>query len=254
MSTPKEPRKPGKQQPKPILADHKRKGARLVPPYVATLGRPENVSWVNTIIPEVIWIALLHETLGQVKGTEVALSLARCGVKSAPRTDGRFFAAVSDFADLTAIEKGAIVKDLVASNHLDSLRRAFLPLFSYYPTCPLNFLGSRDIETQESSSPKLLKTLLQSLFDKELPQTVFVQSTVVYLAFVLDCLKVVEGLALAQFPEVEKYPHTELSRRVASSVRVTVLGFFGPAKRGRSPTWPVEFWNRGIEIENCDLR
>jgi hypothetical protein len=250
---PKEPRKPGKRQSKPVLVDHKRKGARLVPPYVATLGRPENVSWVNTIIPEVIWIALLHETLGQVKGTELALNLARCGVKCASRTDGRFFAALSDFVDLTANEKGAIVKDLAASNQLDSLHRAFLPLFSYYPTCPLNFLALQNIESQESSPLKLLKKLLQDLFDKELSRTVFVQSTVVYLAFVLDRLKVAEGLALAQFPEVERYPHTDLSRRIASSVRVTVLSFFGPARKGRSPTWPVEFWNRGIEIEKCDL-
>ena len=248
----KEPPKPGKRQPTPVLGDHKRKGSRLVPPYVALLGRPENINWVNRIIPEVIWIALLHETFGRVKGTELALDLARFAVKCAPRKDGRFFAGLSDFADLTANEKEAIVKDLAASNQLDSFHRALFPLFTYYPTCPLSFLRLQSMESQESSPLRFLKNTLQNLFDKELSGTVFVQSTVVYLAFVLDRLKVVEGLALARFPEVERYPHTELSRRIASSVRVTVLSFFGP-RQGRSATWPVEFWNQGIEIEKCDL-
>ncbi len=96
----------------------------------------------------------------------------------------------------------------------------------------------------------VFKEMLCNLFDKEQRETVLVASTVVYLAFVLDRLKVVEGLALASFPEVERYPDTELSIRLASAVRVAVMGFFGPG-RHKSPEWPVQFWNRGVELERC---
>jgi hypothetical protein len=38
--------------------------------------------------------------------------------------------------------------------------------------------------------------------------------------------------------------------RVASAVRATVLSFFGPGRR-KSAEWPVQFWNRGIELDEC---
>jgi hypothetical protein len=92
---------------------------------------------------------------------------------------------------------------------------------------------------------------LYDLFDKENQSTVFIQATVVYVAFVLGRLKVKAGLTLASFPEVENYPDTEMSKRVAAAIRSTIITFFGSAKRGAPTSWPVEFWNRGMEIESC---
>lgn len=234
---------------KPVLSDHKRQGAKLIPPYVAVLGRPEDVSWVSTIVPEVIWIALLRHVFGDVVGTELALSLARCALKRVSRTDHRFFAAASDFDDLTNTEKEAILTDMRSLQELAQLQRALAALCHYYPTCPMRFLCGQPTATAEMDLDTL-KQIVRNLFDKERRETVLVASNVVYLAFVLDRLKVVKGLALASFPEVERYPDTELSMRVASAVRATVLSFFGPGRR-KSAEWPVEFWNRGIELEEC---
>ena len=243
-----EPKK-GRTSRKPVLSDHKRHGAKLVPPYVSLLGRPEDVSWVSTIIPEVIWIAALRHVFGDVVGTELALSLARCAVNRVRPTDHRFFAAASDFDDLTSDEKDSIVAEMRSSRQLAQLRRGFAVLCQYYPTFPIGFLCDEAPPTAEVDLDAFKETL-RNLFDKEKRETVLVTSTVVYLAFVLDRLKVVEGLALASFPEVERYPDTELSIRVASAARVAVLGFFGPGRR-KSANWPVEFWNRGIELEEC---
>src|SRR5215831_11942092 len=109
MPDQRKPDNPGRQEkPRAVLADHSRRGKKLVPPYVATLGRPENISWVNTIIPEVIWIGLLHETFGQVRGTELALNLARTAESYAKNDRKRFFAAASDFEILSREEKATI--------------------------------------------------------------------------------------------------------------------------------------------------
>lgn len=250
MDTPEKSQRRTRTKRKPVLADHKRKGAKLIPPYVALLGRPENVSWASTIVPEVIWIATLHHMFGNAAGTELALNLARSATERAPRADHRFFAAASDFTDLSAQEKDAIRTHMSASDQLPRLQRAFASVYRYYPMFPLAFLCA-DTTTDGEVDLDTFKQILRALFDKELPGTVFVASTVVYLAFVLDRLKVVEGLALAKFPEVERYPHTELSRRIASAVRVAVLSFFGPSQHKTPAAWPVQFWNRGIEIDHC---
>ena len=249
MEIPEKSQRRKRTKRKPVLADHRRKGTKLIPPYVALLGRPENVSWASTIVPEVIWIATLHHVFGNVVGTELALNLARSATERAPRTDHRFFAAASDFTDLSVQEKDAIRTDMSGSGQVVRLQRAFATVCRYYPMFPLAFLC--DDTTDSEVDLDTFKKIVRALFDKELPGTVFVASTVVYLAFVLDRLKVAEGLALAKFPEVERYPHTELSRRIASAVRATVLSFFGPSQRKAPAAWPVQFWNRGIEIDDC---
>jgi hypothetical protein len=174
---------------KRVLSDHKRQGAKLIPPYVALLGRPEDVSWVSTIVPEVIWIAMLRHLFGDVVGTELTLSLARCALKRVTRTDHRFFAAASDFDDLTSTEREAILTDMGSSRQLAQLQRGLAALCQYYPMCPMCFLSAQPAASAEMDL-ETLKQIVRNLFDKERRETVLVASTVVYFAFVLDRLKV----------------------------------------------------------------
>src|ERR1017187_5533062 len=185
------------KQKKIVLADHKKDGKKLIPPYVAALGQPSHISWVDTIIPEVIWIGLLHEKFGQQQGIELALDLARAADKAIEQKGASFFAAASEYLKLNVEQKAAIIADLTASNKLTDIQRALFPLFHFYPSCPLNFLSLEEDICEPSVALHCLKQILFDLFDKELKRTVFVQATVVYLAFVLGRLKVKEGLTLA---------------------------------------------------------
>ena len=54
-----------------------------------------------------------------------------------------------------------------------------------------------------------------------------VQATVVWLAFDAGALKARKGLSLAQLPEIEHYPDTELSKRVGGAIRSSLNMFFG---------------------------
>jgi hypothetical protein len=69
------PSKPTK--PRPVLSDHKRQGKQLIPPFVAKIGMPQFSSWIDKVIPEVIWIALLHRYAHVAEGNDLAVELAR---------------------------------------------------------------------------------------------------------------------------------------------------------------------------------
>ena len=240
---------------KPVLADHEKrnKGKLLVPPLVAAVGPFSYVSWIETIIPETVWIGLLHEMFGENEGTSLALDLAKTASEIARKSLDGFFFGASEYAALTDAEKPAIVRSLSTTGKLPQIQTALAPLFHNYPMCPLNFLRADHGSEYSDHSLTTLKTVLLELFEKQTRRAVMVQATVVYIAFVSGRLKVAEGLSLAHFPEVEKYPTTEMSRRVAASARCAVLTFFGEDQKIRATNWPVEFWNRGMEIESCSF-
>lgn len=236
-----------------MLADHEQrnKGKLLVPPLVAAVGPFSYVSWIETIIPETVWVGLLHEMFGENEGTSLALDLAKAASEIARKSLDGFFVGASEYAALTDAEKADIVRSLSTTGKLRQIQTALAPLLHNYPTCPLNFLREDHGPECSDHSFTTLKTVLLELFDKQTRRAVMVQATVVYIAFVSGRLKVAEGLSLAHFPEVEKYPSTEMSRRVAASARCAVLTFFGESQKFTATNWPMEFWNRGMKIESC---
>ena len=81
-----------------------------------------------------------------------------------------------------------------------------------------------------------------------------IQATAIWLGFDAGKLKVSEGLALAEFPEIERYPDTELSRRVGSGVRASLNMLIGAGQRQSiGESWPSYFWNRGLTIDGCEF-
>jgi hypothetical protein len=96
-----------------------------------------------------------------------------------------------------------------------------------------------------------LKTLIGNMYDRSSRATMMVQATFVWLAFDAGALQVHEGLALAEFPEIEGYPHTELSKKIASGVRAVLHVFFDNSNYQASSDWPRYFWNCGLEIDPC---
>jgi len=81
------------------------------------------------------------------------------------------------------------------------------------------------------------------------------QATAVWLAFDSGALVVNSDMALAQFPKIEDYPDTELSQRVAASIRNTHNMLVGNRRDLDTISgWHNQFWNRGLVIEKCEFQ
>jgi hypothetical protein len=240
MSDPKKKgAKPAK--PKAVLADHKRVGKRFIPP-MAQLGLSD-VKWVESLAPEFLWIALLHEHLGFARGAEVARLVAE-SVKATDPSIG-WCAAMSSFTQLTENARPSFLSAIEQHGIAEELAVALGALHVHYPSHPLAF-ALRDGATGELSSLKrVVASLLQSRADVEAMRT---QASAVYVAFTGGWLKLRAESALADFPEVERYPTTDKSQLVASSVRAALNGLTIQMPRS---DWPRYFWNRGLELEPC---
>jgi len=236
-----------------VLQDHKRKGKSFIPPFTHTLGPLQEVSWVKTMIPELLWIALIQDYYHLQKGVELITSLSRTVHKCSPSEKRRVFASITSLGQLTFDERACLQSALAASNDLSKVQKALIPLISFYPECPLGFLVPSDYNFSGSQKEHLerLKSVVGGMYDKASKSTMMVQATAIWLAFDSDALKVSKGLALASFPEIEKYPETEVSRKVAGSIRASVQMFFMEPHYQMSSKWPSYFWNRGLAIDRC---
>lgn len=239
---------------KRILSNHKKVKKKLIPPFLYKLGPLKEISWVKTILPELFWIAIVQDYHGRKRGVDLVLSLSKSSFDlQGDKKIKKLYGSTSSFLQLSIKSQDEVKELLNKDNQLTEITNALYPLVALYPKCPLRFLfdGIEIAENQSEKHIEYLKSVINELYDKTTVRAIFVQATFVYLAFQMDILKVVKNISLAKLPEVEKYPNTEISKKVAASVRSTVPAFFNEHHYDINSWWPSYFWNRGFEISHC---
>jgi hypothetical protein len=232
------------------LSDHKQVGKRFIPPMIEATGGVEGVSWIEQLLPELLWLGLLNET-HVTEGPSLAVSLIKAAKEATGESPRDWFATTSSYLRLTQEQKQAVVTSLTETEDLDRIRAALAVLVAFYPECPLAFLFDSQSPEKHGIYIEDFKRILVSLMDRWDRPATLTQASMVYLGFVSDMLKVQEGMALANFPEVWNYPISEESMRVAASVRGTVSVMFGMEFGSKASPWSTYFWNRGFELQPC---
>lgn len=236
-----------------VLTDHKRVGKRFIPPFTDRLGSQfKETSWVKLTIPELIWIAMLNYRYGYQQGADLSLSLAKATKEATGKVE--WYATLSSFSSLSKAQKDKILEILERDGKLNSLVTGLRSLNYYYPKSPLSFLNGKKSQENKDKEVSLseMKNVLASLYDKLSKEATFTQANAIYICFELGKLKVFSKSALANFPEIENYPHTEESKKIAASVRASLNGFIGMDLGDNLTDWQDYFWNRGLEVDNCE--
>jgi hypothetical protein len=200
--------------------------------------------WIDQMVPEFIWLALLHERRTYAGGAEIA----RVTAKAAREIVGHgWFAGMSSFVRIPEAARSAFRTALDDYGVLQDLLIGLWPLHADYPQHPLSFLFDDLVRGDRAE----LKTLLGSLLESRTSTNAMrAQATALYLAFDAGTLKIPPSSGLVDFPEVQHYPKTEDSQRVGSLVRAALNGI---ALMLPKSEWPAYFWRRGMELERCAI-
>ena len=232
-----------------MLESHRKIGKSLIPP-LAEVGPWKEVSWIDELLPELLWIGLLSAKHGIASAARVCTEVAKAAKAELQSMDhDTHVCLTSCFALFGPDQLGRIRGRLEAAHVLHPLNLAISPLCIAYPRCPLASFsdGKSDLDSATAN----IRKLLPEFFDRRAEEATFIQILAVYMMFIHGRLFVSQKTPFANFPAVEEYPHTEESRRIASGCRaiINVLASDSPSASGMS--WPRYFWNRGLELERC---
>lgn len=238
----------------PVLGDHKRVRSKLITPFNDKLGPMRDVSWINTMIPELLWIALLHGAYGHHVAVQIVTAFTRALRAHSAGYSDKVWVAAGKFSEIPQEALREIVVGM-GTNHGDALLSALKPLAACYPTNPFNNIYNEPFPAATPEKLDTLSRVVAGLYDRSDRDTMMVQATAIWVAFDSGRLKVNSDLALASFPRIEEYPTTELSRRVGGSIRSTLNLMFGESQFMASDgRWPVDFWNQGLLLQPCEFK
>ena len=130
-----------KKSGKKVLVGHKQIGKRFIPPMIHLISGMDEVSWVNEILPELIWFGVLNHRLGIRKGTDIGSRMSKFAMELYNKKEPNNFSYISSYNFLDEYQKDNLVKKLEKEKVLDSLRYGIGLFLRLYPDSPLNFIA-----------------------------------------------------------------------------------------------------------------
>ncbi len=236
-----------------VLGGYRKIGATFVPPMVHRVGPWDYTSWSSQTMPELIWWDVLIDRVSHRFATKVAEEIAK---HFKNRDEHKcWWAFISDYAHLGTDDMDGLKEHLKRANVLAQLTESLVEFINLYPACPITrFLRQPPTGIVDVGYLQRFEDRMRELEDKRSRSGVLVQAQPIYMGFVLGKPFVKKGLALAEFPEVEKYPATELSKQVGASICAAVNMLAGTMlPQFPEDAWVQYFWQRSIELRPLDF-
>ncbi len=211
------------------------------------------ISYVNQLLPQGLWMGLINEQLGYKDGIEI--SVAICQKAFALKTTEKHvnFSLVSNFAILTDDQKYALLEDLDKSSTLDTYRALLAPLICLFQEFPLSFLGKSDHSPEQSDLISTLRSSVERHADKYEMSGMALQSNMIYVRGVTGGLSMAKTMKAPDLNAIFEEPDSEAGKRAASFVRASVLMEYMPVQNVDLDGWSRSFWNHSYTLDKCDF-
>jgi hypothetical protein len=239
-----------KRRKKQILAGHQRIGKRFVPPMMQIPMRVDT-SYVNDMLPELIWIGLINERVGYVRGARTIEKVFL--VVDALKEDGQEgnYALMSSFNKLTENQKVAITDALRKEGVLEVIQNSIAPLILLYDDCPLKFVGPPASAYSQEELMSIIKRCVGRVIDRYDTPGIVLYGAMLIARLATKTIKLPADMDLPDFNAVIDSPGSEEANRAAGFIRSSGLAEFGMLKVGNA--WAMHFWNRNFELSSCEF-
>jgi len=233
-----------------LLDGHKRIGKKFIPPMMQ-LPMNSAVSYVNDMLPELVWIGLINDRAGYVPAARLIekVFLAAEEIKDADQHGN--FALSSSFNVLNDGQKSALKEKLVGEGALELLQNSIAPLVLLYENFPLSFLGPPPTVFTNDQLVSAIKECVGRVIDKYDTPGIVLNGSILISRLVTKKIKFSSEIDLPDFNAVIDSPDSDEAKHAAGFMRANALAEFGMLEIDSS--WAREFWDHSVKISPCEF-
>lgn len=239
---------------KKILEDHKKIGKKLVPPMMHSLPLQET-DYINDLLPEIIWIGLIHESIGYRNGIDMVRSFVKSVYDSYESENYINFSIASNLNKLSAQEKEKCVQKLLKNEIFLEVSEILSPLVYFYSDSPFSFLN-REVDLTKAEEVELLgrlKKCIANHFDRYGTPSAMAQLNVFYTRVLDGKIFFTRDMNIPDFNSLLDAPDSEEARMAAAFVRSEVKQEYMFGRYGYDNAWSKSFWNQSYFLGDCEL-
>jgi hypothetical protein len=234
---------------KKLLSDHKQIKKKFIPPLKHRVEGLEEVFWSNDVLPELIWIAIINERLGIIRGTEVISSFISDSFAVKKWNHPIDFAFISSFKLFNGEEKSILLNRVNRAEYNNDLKLGLEDFCLLYAENPLEFLHDSSTYKFSEKFVLTLKKIIADNFDRR-SQGAMITQTVAYYSILRS--------GKHHYPSNFNHPdlnaiingfESEKAKESVGIVRNLINSSFLMLSKYVGNEWVKYFWNSGMKIE-----
>ncbi len=225
---------------KTILKGHKKVGSKFIPPMMQ-LPNWSEISYVNLMLPEIIWMGLINDEFGYRAGINLSANLANRAFELKETDKHINFALVSNFNLLSTEAKNEFIKSIEESSDIGRYRRSLLPLIVLYEDFPLSFIGTGEEEYDRDQLIERMKACIDKHIDKYETPAMIIQANLMYIRGTNGGLHVAPHIEVPDLNILIDDPESEAAKRAGGFVRTSAMQEFMPMGEDRYGDWSKTF-------------
>lgn len=211
-----------------------------------------SISYIDNILPELIWIGLINEKIGYIRGARILEKIFGVIDEFKDPEQHGSFALISSFSLLSSDQKKQLTDVLEDNGFLNVIKNAVAPLNMLYDNCPLLFFGPPTEKYNTEELVALIKNCVENTIDKYDTPGIVLNGSILLSRLVTKKLHFPTDMDLPDFNAVINSPDSDDAKRAAAFMRSNALMEFGMHKVDTS--WAEYFWNRNFELSPCELQ
>ena len=232
------------------LESYKRQGKRFIPPMMQ-LPQMQEYSYVNDMLPELIWLGLIHDHAGYRFGART-LEIVVEITKDMPTSEKSFnYALQIAYADLSNDVKSTIVRHWDREGMLETIRDAIAPLVLLYDGSSLAFVGPPSNVLSEEALINRISSSVANHLDKTETPGVVLHGTLLLTPLMARTITFAQHIEIPDFNAVINEPDSDEAQRAAAFMRALSGAEWGMLEVPND--WARHFWNRNAELSECEL-
>lgn len=233
-----------------LFRGYQRKGKRLIPP-MKQLQNLRECSYVDDMLPELIWLGLINERKGYPFGSAVLETIVETiGGAVEPNTNLNV-ALQSAYEGFDEDQKDHVVKALRDRELLEDAQQALAPLLLLYDGFALMFLGPPADRISEAALIERIKRCVGNHLDRSKTPAIVLHGSLMLTRLVAGTVHVSKEIDLPDLNSVVTRPDSEEAKRAAGFLRASAMAEWGALNVNNR--WAEYFWNRGGELTPCEL-
>lgn len=220
---------------------------------MAQLVSLNEVSYVQDLLPEILWIGLINDYLGFRNGISLTNTIIEIAHAINNNSCKISFAICSSYNLLNEQQKNDIVAKLTDLNLIKDLSDSLEPISGLYKGFPLNFICPHPTSTPKETLLERIKKTVIDLFDKYTLPSVAAQSMLTYSRITTGCLKIPNTMKIPDFNAIFEDFNSEEAKWAAGFIRSSAITELSPELNEGIGEWSKTFWNQGLVVDSCSF-
>lgn len=230
------------------LEGYKLQRKSFIPPMKQLPNLREH-SYVNDMLPELIWLGLVHDRKGYLFGSRVLEAVVEVTEDLPTNENSSNFALQSAYSELEQEVKDEILSLWKSRELLQDVQFALAPLVLLYEGFGMRFVGPPDGVLTENVLVEKLKESVANHLDKYETPGIVLHGSMMLTRMMAGKIRFAAHIDIPNFNAVIDAPGSDDARRAASFMRANAGAEWGMLEL--SNNWAKYFWDRGAELSPC---